>query len=284
MDATTDRKPHLSPSQLGTIANCGIQWDLRHNQGKKVAPRAAMLRGSSAHVGFQATLQAKIDTGALLPDDEVVQIAADAFERKWSSSEVALSPEEKTIGLSSVKGSTLDDVVALAGLYNRTVAPGIDPKHVERELPLEVEGFPFDLLGYADVQERNNNVRDSKTSTKPPGKDGINAVDSIQRLVYPAAIEAIDGVRPERFILDYTVVQKTQAQYVKLDAPTTTDNSLLFRRMEAAAKVIESGAFQPANPDWWGCSEKWCGYWFDCEFGARHRSVHVKVETTKEKR
>jgi hypothetical protein len=273
-------KPHLSCSSLSLIAKCGEQYRFRYVDGLVRAPSASLIRGKAMHLGQAGTLQRKIDDGALMSDEEVIDITATGFDAEWSNTSVELSKEELAVGMTKTKDAARDAAVGLATLYNRYVAPAVDPESVERKLSVEVQGFPFDLLGYADVVEKDKTVRDSKTAGKAPSESLI--LDSLQAELYPMAIEAIDGTRPKYFKLDVMVEQITQRQHVELKRAVPDDDSALLRRMEAAAHVIEKGAFTPADPNWWGCSEKWCGYWELCPYGAAHRSSPVTKTIYKE--
>jgi len=275
-------KPHLSPSSLSMLSKCGEQFRFRYVDGRVRPPSASLIRGKAMHRGQAGTLQQKIDDGALMSNEEVADITATAFDGEWASSSVGLSKKEREVGLATTKASAKDAAVALATLYNRQVAPAVDPESVERKLSVEIDGFPFDLLGYADVVEKDKTVRDSKTRGNKPPESLI--LDSLQAEVYPVAIEAIDGVRPKFFKLDVMVEQVTQRQHVELKRAVPDDDSALLRRLESAAHVIEKGAFMPADPDWWGCSAGWCGYWDLCPYGAAQRSSPVTMTTYLEKK
>ncbi len=275
-------KPHLSPSSLSMLSKCGEQFRFRYVDGRVRPPSASLIRGKAMHLGQACTLEQKITDGVLMGDEEVADITATGFDAEWAGSSVELSKKEREVGLAKTKDTAKDAAVALATLYNRQVAPGVDPESVERKLSVAIDGFPFDLLGYADVVERDKTIRDSKTRGNVPPESLI--LDSLQAEVYPVAIEAIDGTRPKLFKLDVMVEQVTQRQHVELIRPVPDDDSALLRRLESAAHVIEKGAFMPADPDWWGCSAGWCGYWDLCPYGAAHRSSPVTKTIFKEKK
>lgn len=273
-------KPHLSASSLEMLAKCPKQYEFRYVEGIRRPPRAVMLRGTATHHAIQADLQHKIDTGELLAEEAVQETAARMLDVEWAATEVEFAEGEDP---KQAKGQAKDEAVRLATLHHTVLAPRIQPDAVERELLLELEGFAFNLKGYVDiVAEGGTVVRDTKTRGKPPGED--DARDSLQAAIYPAMLEQIDGKRPERFVLDALVAQKTQVQAVSLDRKVEPDDTLLVRRLEIASRQIEAGLFPPTSPGSWWCSRNWCGYWERCEFGARHRSQHVKVDTHKEKR
>ena len=57
-------------------------------------------------------------------------------------------------------------------------------------------------------------------------------------------------------------------------AKPAQDHAPLIQRIERAALVIEAGAYLPAPPDHWKCSEKFCDFYNDCPFG-RARRVQI---------
>lgn len=95
-----ERKPHLSPSSLAMLSKCGQQYAYRYVDGLVLPPNAAIIRGKAMHKGQRATLANKISFGELLADDAVADVAADAFDGEWGSSEVALNEDEMKDGMS----------------------------------------------------------------------------------------------------------------------------------------------------------------------------------------
>ena len=46
----------------------------------------------------------------------------------------------------------------------------------------------------------------------------------------------------------------------------------LLQLGQVAYEYVTAGRYLPAAEDSWWCSERWCGYWNICPFGARGRS------------
>lgn len=265
---TTGKKPHLSPSQLSMLAKCGMQYSFRYIDGIKSPPGVAMIVGTATHKSIEKNLKQRMVLGTFIPKEEAKETAAESFRNTWAGEEPVLTEEEKEHGKDKVKGEAVDTAVSLAELHYDRVAPGIKPIHVEREVNLELKGFPFDLKGYVDIQEPDA-IRDSKTTAKSPSSD---AADKSEQLTfYSLAAKVIDGKAPATVQLDFLVKTK-EPKYVPLvSTRTEADHGTFLRRVERASKVIESGAFMPAPPDSWYCSANWCGYYDRCPFGKRQK-------------
>ena len=72
--------------------------------------------------------------------------------------------------------------------------------------------------------------------------------------------------RYEHLQPEYTRASQEAAEYRRNAAEK--EHAAWKRRM---AEVIEKGAFLPADPGSWRCSEKFCEYWDDCPFGRARR-------------
>jgi len=155
------------------------------------------------------------------------------------------------------------------------IAPLIEPVAVERRITLQIPGIKYDVSGQLDVQEPLR-VRDSKTSAKTKGQEDVER--SVQLQLYTMLVETADGVRPTEACLD-VMVKPTTTGIVKtqvLTAPTPTDHAPVLMRLSAAARVLEAGAFMPVDPTGpgaWVCSERFCGFYHRCPYGARARVV-----------
>lgn len=265
------KKPHLSPSQLTMLSRCPKQFEFRYVEGLRIPPGVAQIVGTASHRSVEKNLKSKIDTGLLLPDEEVEQIAADALVAEWAGQEPKLDDEEKEQGVDKTLGDAKDQAVQLARVHHKELAPSLKPTHVERFFRLELKGFPYDMIGYIDVQEGSDAVRDTKTTGKSPSQQ--DADGSIQLTTYGLAVKASDGKAPAKYTLDGLVKGRKGGVSLAIAETQRTEGDFrsLLHRVELAAKIIERGAFYPTDPTNWWCSARWCGYWDRCEFGGRHR-------------
>lgn len=262
-------KQHLSITQLNMLSRCGEQYYQRYVKGLKVPPGISLIIGKTVDSSVTKNLTQKLNGQDLLPVEAVVDFAAQEFNREWEASEVALSEEELEKGVRVVKGEALDKSVRLAGLHAIEMAPTILPTHLQRKVQVELTKYPYDLLGYIDIQEGSKAIRDTKTSGKTPAKDIADKDD--QLTIYAMMVKVTDGVIPETLCLDYLVDLKTPTAKVFTTQRTEDDFKPILRRVEAAALALEKGVFIPAREtDWW-CSPKWCGYHSTCQYVKRSR-------------
>ena len=255
---------------LSTLSKCGLQAQYRYVDGIKSPPGVALVLGTAVHKSAHADLSSKLETGALLPEKQIQELAGEALEKTWDEDEPHLDDDEKDLGLERVKGKTKDDAIDLAVLHHRKLAPTLNPIAVERKMRLVLDGNSFDLEGTIDVEEADT-VRDLKTASKAPSADA--AVGMPQLDMYVMMRDTIEKKKTRRVALDY-LVKTTVPKVVSVPAPAPTSFGPILRRIEMAARVFETGAFYPVDPSGpsaWVCSPKWCGYWSTCPFGAARK-------------
>jgi hypothetical protein len=167
-----------------------------------------------------------------------------------------------------------------------------------------------DLAGELDIREECKydandqelmstitTIRDTKTSGKSPTKSiydqvraGVPLKDikpgladtSLQLSIYALAAQVTEGRIPDFVALDYLVETKkkdgsvSNRYYVPtLAKRTLEDVEVDLRRIENFAQVMKTGSFTPADPTWWGCSKKWCGFWERCEFAKKPKLIQI---------
>jgi hypothetical protein len=227
-----------------------------------------MIVGTATHKSIEKNLIEKRDNKTLLSTEAVTEIAADTLKNTWAGENPVLSDEEKEQGEKKVKGDAIDTAVSLATLHHRELAPKIEPVHLEREVYLELNGFPYDLKGFVDIQEPDG-IRDTKTSSKSP--DAGAAEKSTQLRFYSLARTVLDGLPPAKASLDFLVKKKAPEAITVSTQMQESDHHRFLDRVSRVADAIQKGAFTPAPPDSWACSERWCGYWSRCPHGTRQK-------------
>jgi hypothetical protein len=214
-------------------------------------------------------------SGMLISEEEVKQSADDAFEGEWIGTPPLLSEEEKDRGVATVRGAAKDQSIALSVLHHRELAPTLQPIGVEKKMRLVLDGFPFDLEGTIDVEEPRV-IRDRKTSAKSPSGNEIEG--NPQGEAYALMLSKTEDRPPKPFVMDY-LVKTTKPKVVTIGPWAPANYVAIVKRFEAAAHVLESGAFYPVDPtgpSGWVCQPKWCGYFDICPFG-RARRTQVQV-------
>lgn len=269
-----EQRKHFSHSQLAMLSKCGLQWFYRYVEGRVIPPGIAMIRGTATHGSVQADLQSKIDKGELLEDEVIADLAAQIFDQRVELEGVDYNSDDRAIGTKAALGAGKDRAVRLSKHHHATDAPTIDPVTVERPFRLTIEGFERDLVGYIDVEARTPEggiiIEDTKTSAKTPSKGAADL--SNQLTVYSLAAWRLNGERPVGVRLR-TLVDLKRGPTTNIQESTRDDLDFerILLRMDYAQDQVRSGAFMPARPDDWWCSEKWCGYHAICPFGARQK-------------
>lgn len=258
-------KPYFSASQLSMLSRCQKQYELSYVRKIKTPASASMVRGTGAHAGIEMDLREKMATGNLLDVEHLKELTADVTRAKWADEQPQLTDDELIRGEADVRGETIDNAVACAVAYHQHIAPHVVPVAIEQAAIIELPGFPRDLKVVKDI-ETATHIRDTKTSGKSKTQD--EADSSVQLTLYH--LESAVRGEAKGVTLDTLVIGKSGVKAQVLESKRDTqDHAQLLRRVEVAAKVVESGVFAPADPGSWCCSPKWCGHWTRCEFGAR---------------
>lgn len=268
------RKPHLSASQISMFLRCGRQWYYRYVEKDTSPPSGALHTGKATHKAVEEDLRHKMETGELLPWEAIRDIARDTVNAGWEKEGAVLSDEEILLGEKHARGQAVDRAVDFATAHHEVLAPKIDPVFLEREFRLEMQGYPYDLMGFIDIQEEDR-IRDTKTKSSTPSQESADA--SLQLSMYSFAAKVVDGKRPNYISLDALVNQKRGIKVVELETRREdSDDQVLMRQVAYVMDMIESEKHPPADPDSWMCTPKWCGYYAQCPFG-QPRRVQVSV-------
>ncbi len=287
---TDKQRPQLHVTALDTFARCGEQFRQRYILGRKRAPAVAQVVGSGVHLAVAANFNSKLESGELLPVDQVIQQARDAVDRSFQG-EIELDPEECAAGKSTIKGAAIDSAVRLAEAHAESVAPAIEPVTVERSFSLRLDEFlaareisgELDLVGTIDLEQETEDgerIRDLKTTRRAP-QEGT-AAKSTQLAAYAVAKRVLDGRAPAGVALDY-LVDGARVRHIEqiASAPDALQEAALLNRVAMVAKAIEKGVFPPVEPGHWTCSRKFCGYYDLCPYTANPHSMLVQLSNGK---
>lgn len=273
----------LSITQLRMLQRCGQQYVYRYLEGIKAPPGVALLVGRAVDDSVNFNLRSKIATGFLHAPELVEEVASASLRREWDAAgDVALDPEERSVGTSRTRDAAVDTSVALAGLHAREAAPALSPSRVQHRFELDLGAVaekPVRFSGVIDVVETSGTVRDTKTAKRAPSADAA-ALDD-QLTAYALAVHAETGAQAVPVFLD--VLTKTKVpKYVQSGAVRIPeDYQPLLQRIVAARRSIDAGVFLPARPEDWWCSQKFCGYWDRCPFARRPVTTSVAVRSVE---
>jgi len=263
----------LHVSGLNQLAKCGIAFEKRYLLNERTPPRVAMVVGTAVDRSVTENLAQKIESGDLLPEEQVQDTARDALVHEWERG-VEATEEDADDGTGHSREAAIDLSVDLATLHYRQAAPRIQPTHVQRSWTLDIEGLPLQLAGTIDIQEGALAIRDTKTSARSPQSGIVDT--SLQLTTYAMAVSAHDGTIPRKVALDYLVrtPRTQQSKLIQLESTRTQADFLpLLERIAQAERMLASGIFHPAPPDAWWCSKKFCPYWQACPYALRPVSV-----------
>jgi PD-(D/E)XK nuclease superfamily len=147
-----------------------------------------------------------------------------------------------------------------------------------------------DLAGEQDVVEQYFNtipeseehqlltIRDTKTSGKSPV--ATIADDSDQLTIYSLASLVLDKKLPDSLVLDYLIYtpKRHDTKYVPVTTTRTMEDlNVALYRFSNAIHAYRRGVFVPAKADWWGCSEKFCGYASICPAFKRPKLIQIQT-------
>ena len=254
-------KPYFSATQLSMYYRCAMQYMFRYEEGLRIQPPVVFIVGGSFHACGEADLRNVIVTGSLLDTQLLLDMARDSVNNRWDEEGVALDEAEKKAGEKKVRGAAVDTTIRLAATHHSRLAPYIKPAYVEREWLLEIDGYPYDLKGYIDVQETPGTlpvgrVRELKSAGKKPSDTAQEEL--IQLTAYAAAVNVLDGAYPE-IIVDYVTKAKEPEIYSRRVERGPDDVKGLLMMIETLTLAKERGLFPPTGLGKWYCGDR-CGY------------------------
>ena len=259
----TSERPHISPTQLNMMVRCGEQYRRRYLERDVLPPGIALAKGRAIHASAEQNYRQKIDTRRDLPTQEAAEIAAAAFQREVKQG-IELSAQESLVGKDKTVGQAKDATVGMAVCQIEDIAPRHQPVYVEQTVRLPMAGGR-DLLGIIDLADDQGCVVDLKTSKRKKRQE--DADSSLQLTVYCLLYHHLTGQSPTALQFDVVVQTKTKvaAQFLTTKR-NAADITTLANRINAFSRSLDAGIFQPAPPDAWWCSAKWCGYARTCPY------------------
>jgi len=267
----TVKKAQLHVSGLKDLQKCGQKFAFRNIDGIKTPTGLAALRGNVCHRTSELDLQHKIDHGTLLPDEAIPDLVSQSAHEFVEKRGMFLGPNDPQTIKEAMK-FLIDEAMGFALIHHEKLAPIINPIAVEEKWIVEIAGFPFDIAGTFDVTQLKG-FRDAKNRAKSPNAN--EAFVSTQVSAYALGYYVTHGEVAENIAIDVIVKTKTMAKVVTQETSRDmSDIKTILGSFEAAAKVIESGAYMHADPEvaWW-CSAQWCGYHSICPWVRRPVSV-----------
>lgn len=302
----TARLLRFSKSQIVMFSHCAAQWRFAYIEKLKRRPGGALKLGGHYHETVARNYKQKASSQKDLPLDE----QTDYFRQLWKDdaemSEVQWDEGETSDAVKEVG-------TGLVAAHHKAIAPKVMPASestVEEEIrqlivkPVGANSKIFNLSGtwkeagnqgtriwekelddheieYAylfdsivDVTDSTGMIRENKTAARMMNQaDADKLIDLSQ---YAVAKRIQTGKVESGLAVDVAIKTKTpSAQTVKTNR-SIEQIRFHLDRIGHMSRAINAESFPP-NTDWWGCSEKYCGYWSLCA-GRGLVTVDMKVE------
>lgn len=259
----SEHRPHISPSQIGTMLRCPEAWRRRYIEGEKIPPGFAAMVGHGVHEAAAANFQQKIASHQDMPPSQITEIAVAALDERVNDEGVTLNPDGGSF--ETEFGKAIDKTATLAMHHATVVAPAYQPTHVEEPFRIELPKLTHDLIGFVDMLTDQEKVVDFKTTGRK--KKQAEADNSLQLTTYAIAAKQITGKIATDLVLDVQVHSEKGVEHDVLQTQRGhQDFAILANTVNAVVGVINSGNFPPAAPGSWYCSAKWCGFFNSCRF------------------
>jgi hypothetical protein len=214
-----------------------------------------MVQGRAWHQTVEGNYRQKIESQEDLPLSDMQESFANNFDE-------ALDHEEVIFDKGEDPASLKDQGVLIVKAHHKVIAPKVRPSLVEEKFLISLgDDFPYDLLGFWDLVEKDGTVVDNKAWGKSRSQADIDS--DLQLTVYSLGYRAGKQEIEKGLRIDAVVKTKIPKAIQLHTTRTNADCQWLLRLIEQVAQAIESGVFYP-NPNGWHCSERFCGYYDKC--------------------
>lgn len=263
----------LRQSSLGTWENCPEIFRRRYLAGDIIPPGLAAHVGTGIHKAAEVNYKAKITTNQDQPLDVIQDAARDAYVHAVKDNGAYIPPDEMP-SAKIMADKALDDVVALAAVYHRDLAPLVQPVLVEKWVKIYVPGLVPSISGTIDLLDSDHRLLDLKTASKawPVSR----AETSSQITIYHKLVEVETGRAPTESRFDVLVKGKTPRYQPIITNRTDDDFEAVVERLKIMMDMIVAGLFPPARAGDWICGPKYCGYWYTCKHVPAHKKLLPK--------
>lgn len=247
-------KEHLSVSQINMYLRCPVSYYYRYVEGLIIPPKVALTRGKVVHSGIEYNYGQKMETKKDLPLTEVQEYTSAAFEEE--SEDTDFGEEDK--------GKVKDSAINLVTLYHKEVAPTVQPKAVEEKFEIGFVDTDYTLLGFVDLIDQNDVIRDTKSTGRTPSERVL--VDNLQLAAYSLMYQEVTGKKEQGVGFDYLVNLKTPKVVSFRTTIDDVQRARFLRIMDSVAKAIKNEVYMPRTEQHGNylCSVEQCGYWEKC--------------------
>ncbi len=291
----------FSKSQVNMfVEDCAMRWYYRYGCNIKTPPAGAMKLGSGYHDTAAHNYRQKAKSLADLPVDEMTDYFADLFAK-------GLEQEEVIFEQGDTPASLKDQGVGLVKALHADIAPHVIPASegsVEESLHLlmlktpsadakpQIFLLPSDyrdagaeaerildridhdwsyiLDAVIDITDKDSVIRENKTAGKTPTQEDADKL--LDLTTYSLAHRLAHKKREGGVAMDVAVKTKVPKGVILTSARSDEALRAHLNRVGMMAKAIEQEIFIP-HTNWYGCSQKFCGYFDRCPYGAKSRVI-----------
>lgn len=256
----------LRITDLGLALRCPLQLWHKLTLGAK-PPKASMLIGTCFHKSLARNFYQKPATRKDLTLDEVISV----YETQFALNKDKTKFDE----MKPAQAEGLGKHLLVAYYKNRcpVIMPASQPPQVpvvEYPIYLKVSNATqtLTLTGTIDLLTDKAVLLDYKTATR---KWAENRGDKeIQPFLYIFGMRK-QGFQVRNFQFDVVRPLKEDVQIDSIEVDYIDQIAQSYLRMALRVKdMLEREQPIPNTQGWW-CSESWCGFWEDCEFGGKQK-------------
>lgn len=261
----------ISNSSLALLMTCGYAFNFKHIERRPEPRGIRSTAGSGGHKGRELYLKAKVATEEGLPLDEVSDASRDYVHETFEKYPIHADSEFEGKGRSQLRDITTDFAVQIAVKDFESFLPERKPKLVEHKMAVKFPGMSRTIVGMCDDVEQDNSIVDLKSGKRSYGQSKTD--DAAGLTTYGIMRYAETGEIPPQYFIDNVALLKGGPQsnaYMTYRTKAQLEQHL--RRFMVWNDVIDSGMFGCADPTHWKCSESFCGYFEQCEFGKARKS------------
>jgi hypothetical protein len=225
-----------------------------------------MIIGKSVHKGAEKNFKQKIESKSDLKTNEVLDVVSTYYNDNAEEVEQYVDDgRNKKIAI----GEEKDVAISRAKVHIEDFSPTIQPLYVEAKQEIIIPGIDKTFLGYIDLIDYLENIRDLKVTTKKKSKLDVDT--DMQLTSYSLIYKALTGRDSNSVVFDSLTETKKDGIKVHSVAGqrTNQDYQRLINIIVSVHNCIKSGTFHPALQGSWWCSPKFCGYYRTCKFGGK---------------
>lgn len=263
---------YINQTLLNSWSMCPERVRRRWIENEIIPPGIAARIGTGLHKGAEVNHKAKKETGEDEPLDTIKDAARDGYLKSLQDGVFFPISEVSTAKKQIAEG--VDIAVNLASLYHDSLAPQIKPNLVEERISMDVDGLPLPFVGTVDVFTKDNWLPDLKTAARKWSQ--VQADSSIQATLYNELVKHHTGQYPAKLSFEIFTKTKTPAHQSVETTRMGEDFGVLIKRAQIMLNMIQAGIFPPSDPGFWGCSFRYCGYWWTCDHIPKHKKILPK--------